>query len=175
MHTGQYIEWNENRKKLITSGSLGVMGVGIPYGIGAKLAKPNSEVIVIDGDSSSLMSITDLKTIKENNINMKILICDNSSQGMLEILEKLFFENRITATKNKCNPNFKKLADAFGIKTFECTDKRYLNKNIQEFLNSDTTILLRVKCINDICLPLIRPGYSLNDMLLMNNYEDFIE
>ena len=60
MQTGQYIEWNENRK-LITSGSLGVMGVGIPYGIGAKLAEPNSEVIVIDGDSSSLMSITDLK------------------------------------------------------------------------------------------------------------------
>ena len=174
MQTGQYIEWNENIK-LITSGSLGVMGVGIPYGIGAKLAEPNSEVIVIDGDSSSLMSITDLKTIKENNINIKILICDNSSQGMVEIWEKLFFENRITATKNECNPDFVKLADAFGIKTFECTDKEKLDKTIKEFLNYNNSALLRVKCINDICLPLIRPGSSLNDMLLMDNYKEHIK
>ena len=91
-----------------------------------------------------------------------------------EIWEKLFFENRITATTNKCNPDFVKLADAFGIKSVECTEKKDLNKHIQDFLNYDNTILLRIKCINDICLPLIRSGYSLNDMLLMNNYEDVI-
>ena len=63
MQTAQFIDWNPNFQ-FISSGSLGVMGVGIPYGIGAKIANPDKDVIVIDGDSSSLMTISDLKNNK---------------------------------------------------------------------------------------------------------------
>ena len=119
MQTAQFIEWNPHLK-FISSGSLGVMGVGIPYGIGAKLANINKDVIVIDGDSSSLMTISDLKTIKEYNIPIKIVILNNNMQGMVNIWEQLFFENRITATTYNNNPSFTKLANSFGIRSLYC-------------------------------------------------------
>ena len=119
MQTAQFIDWNPDLK-FISSGSLGVMGVGIPYGIGAKLAEPNKDVIVIDGDSSSLMTISDLKTIKEYNIPVKIVILNNNMQGMVNIWEQLFYENRITATTYDCNPSFTQLAESFGIKSLYC-------------------------------------------------------
>ena len=77
---------------LFSSGSLGVMGVGIPYAIGCKLADKDKDVIVIDGDSSSLMTISDLKTISEYNIPVKIIILNNSKQGMVYIWKSYFLK-----------------------------------------------------------------------------------
>ena len=82
------------------------MGVSLPYAIGAKLANPDKCVISIDGDSSFMMTFGDLKTVKEHNIPIKIIICNNGCQDMVRVWESLFFDNRITATTNNCNPSF---------------------------------------------------------------------
>ena len=73
MQTAQYITW-KYPNRFITSGSLGVMGFGLPSSIGVQLAKPAALVIDIDGDSSFMMTMSDLKTIKEHNLPIKIMI-----------------------------------------------------------------------------------------------------
>ena len=150
MQTAQFIDWDSNMK-FISSGSLGVMGVGIPYAIGAKLAEWKKDVIVIDGDSSSLMTISDLKTIKEYNIPVKIIILNNNKQGMVYIWEELFFENRITATEYDSNPSFKSLSESFGIKGLYCDNNEFLPDTIKEFMDYEGPILLECIVENDIC------------------------
>ena len=113
MQTYQYI-LSQYPKKILSSGSLGVMGAGLPYSIGAQIGNPNKLVIAIDGDSSFNMTLSDLKTIKENNLPIKIAIMNNSSQMMVTIWEKLFYNERYTATNNKHNPNYPALANSFG-------------------------------------------------------------
>ena len=73
MQTYQYIK-SHYPKKILSSGSLGVMGAGLPYGIGAKIANPNKMVFVIDGDSSFNMTLSDLKTVIEQKLPIKIAI-----------------------------------------------------------------------------------------------------
>ena len=85
------------------------MGAGLPYAIGAQIANPNKTVICIDGDSSFNMTLTDLKTIVEK-IPKKIAIMNNNAQMMVTIWEKLFYEERYTATLNERNPSFTQIA-----------------------------------------------------------------
>ena len=169
MQTYQYIK-SHYPKKILSSGSLGVMGVGLPYGIGAKIANNDKMVIVIDGDSSFNMTLTDLKTIKENNIPVKIAIMNNDAQMMVTIWEKLFFEERYTATLNERNPDFAMLAESYGIKSLKCDNVKDLDKTIDEFINCEEAILCEFKIEKDICLPLVGPGKALDDMVLPENY-----
>ena len=89
MWTAQHITWT-TPGKMITSGSLGTMGVGVPFAIGSKLANEKSTVICIDGDSSFNMTSNELQTILENKINIKIAIMNDKRQQMVYIWQKLF-------------------------------------------------------------------------------------
>ena len=169
MQTYQYIK-SHYPKKILSSGSLGVMGVGLPYAIGAKIANDEKMVILIDGDSSFNMTLTDLKTVKENNIPIKIAIMNNNAQMMVTIWEKLFFEERYTATLNERNPDFAMLAESYGIKSLKCDKIEDLDKTIDEFINCEEAILCEFKIEKDICLPLVGPGKALDDMVLPENY-----
>ena len=169
MQTAQFINWKPGMR-FISSGSLGVMGVGIPFGIGCKLADKSKDVIVIDGDSSSLMTISDLKTIVEYNIPIKIVILNNSKQGMVYIWEELFYEKRITATEYSSNPSFTQLADSFGIKSLYCETPDDITNKVREFINYDGPILMECKVENDICTPLVKPGGSLDEMIFKKDY-----
>lgn len=175
MQTYQYIK-SHYPGKIISSGSLGVMGAGLPYAIGAQIANPNKMVICIDGDSSFNMTLTDMKTIVENNLPVKIAIMNNNSQMMVTIWEKLFFNQRYTATINKRNPCFKTLAEGYGIKAIKCEDINSLEDVIQEFLDyKDGPILCEFKIEKTMCLPLVAPGKALNEMILEDNEELKIE
>ena len=174
MQTYQYIK-SHYPKKILSSGSLGVMGAGLPYGIGAKIANPDKMVIVIDGDSSFNMTCTDMKTIVENDIPIKIAIMNNDAQMMVTIWEKLFFEERYTATINKRNPDFTMLAESYGIKAIKCDNIETLDETIKKFINYPKAILCEFKIEKDICLPLVGPGKALDDMILHTNYEENIK
>lgn len=175
MQTYQYIK-SHYPGKIISSGSLGVMGAGLPYAIGAQIANPNKMVICIDGDSSFNMTLTDMKTIVENNLPVKIAIMNNNSQMMVTIWEKLFFDQRYTATINKKNPCFKTLAQGYGIKAIKCEDINTLEDVVQEFLDyKDGPILCEFKIEKTMCLPLVAPGKALNEMILEDNEELKIE
>ena len=170
MMATQFITYKGNRR-IISSGSLGVMGAGIPYAIGCKLACPDKDVIVIDGDSSALMTLTDIKTIVENDIDIKIAIINNHTQSMVKEWEKLFYNGRITATTNKINPKFKDVAQAFGMKGLYCKDLDSLPQIINDFIDFKGPILCEFDTIDEICLPLVKPGHALDDMLLENEYK----
>ena len=146
------------------------MGAGLPYAIGSQIANPEKLVVNIDGDSSFNMTLTDLKTIKENNLPIKIAVMNNSAQMMVSIWEKLFFEERYTATLNKSNPSFTKLAEAYGIKSLYCDKKENLYETIDKFLNTEGSILCEFKIEPGICLPLVGPGKALDDMILFKEY-----
>ena len=169
MQTAQFIDWKPGMR-FISSGSLGVMGAGIPYGIGCSLAEPERDVIVIDGDSSALMTISDLKTIKEYNIPVKIIILNNNKQGMVYIWEELFYDKRITATEYNSNPSFTQLANSFGIKSLYCDNQWTLKKKINKFINYKGPILMECKVENDICTPLVKPGAGLDEMIFKEDY-----
>ena len=174
MQTYQYIK-SHYPKKILSSGSLGVMGAGLPYGIGAKIANPDKMVIVVDGDSSFNMTCTDMKTIVENDLPIKIAIMNNNAQMMVTIWEKLFFEERYTATINERNPDFTMLAESYGIKGITCDKIEDLEKTLEEFINYPKAILCEFKIEKGICLPLVGPGKALDDMILPEQYNENIK
>ena len=152
--------------KIISSGSLGVMGAGLPYAIGAQIANPKKMVCLIDGDGSFNMTLNDLKTIVEYNLPIKIFIMNNSVQAMVNVWEKLFYNNRITATENNNNPNYDDLAKSFGISAIKCTKGSDVESFVEAVINFDGPILCEFKIENDYCLPLVAPGKALDDMIL---------
>lgn len=165
MMSAQYINWTLPNR-FHSSGSLGVMGVGLPYAIGCQIGNMDKRVIDIDGDGSFLMTLSDMKTIVEYDLPVKILILNNNSQDMVRVWETLFFDNRITATQNKKNPEFSKVAEAFGIKGMVCNSQSGLADKISEFLEYDGPVLLECKVEKDYCLPLVKPGAGLDEMIL---------
>ena len=168
MMSTQYINW-KYPGRYISSGSLGVMGTGLPYAIGAQIANPHKIVIDIDGDSSFNMTLTDLKTIVEHDLPIKILILNNETQDMVRVWETLFFNKRITATKNKRNPCYKSLSESYGITSLKCNSLDDLELSINNFINyNDGPILLECKVEPDICLPLVPPGAGLDEMILFD-------
>ena len=168
MMSSQFITWRFP-KTFISSGSLGVMGVGLPYAIGAQIANPEKTVIDIDGDSSFNHTLSDLKTIVEYNLPIKIAIMNNRSQDMVRVWEELFFEGRHTATSCEKNPEYHLLAESYGIKGIECKDKKELSNKIDFFMNYKGPILCNFKVETDRCLPLVPPGNALDEMLLNDN------
>lgn len=169
MQTYKYIR-SQFPKTIISSGSLGVMGCGLPYAIGAKLANDDKVVILVDGDSSFNMTLSDMKTVVENNIPIKIIIMNNKSQMMVQAWEELFFENRIVATENKHNPDYVKLAESYGIKGYSCMALEHLEETIKNVLNANGPILCEFIVEKDICFPLIPPNNALHEMIY--NKED---
>ena len=169
MFTAQHITWT-HPGKMLTSGSLGTMGVCVPYAIGAKLSNPRDIVICIDGDGSFCMTCSDLQTVAELNIPIKICIMNDGKQQMVKIWQKLFFNGRYVATDNK-NPDFVKLGESYGIKSLKCDTVHKLKSVTEEMLKyNDGPILVEYKVTPDICLPLVSPGKSLSDMII--NVED---
>ena len=164
MQTYQFIK-SHYPKKIISSGSLGVMGAGLPYAIGAQIANPNKTVVCIDGDSSFNMTLTDLKTIVENKLPIKIAVMNNNAQMMVTIWEKLFYEERYTATINERNPSFTQIAESYGIKSLKCDNRQNLFKTMEEFINYDGPILCEFNIEKTMCLPLVAPGSALDDMI----------
>ena len=169
MFAAQFINF-EHPKSLITSGSMGVMGFGLPAAIGVAIGNKNKTVIDIDGDGSFLMTLSDLKTVYQYDLkNLKILILNNKTLGMVDIWEKLFYENRITATDNKYAPSFADVADSFGLKSLKCKKKSDLPIIINKFLNTPGPILCDISTIHTACFPLVAPGKSLDEMYLWNS------
>ena len=158
--------------RIHSSGSLGVMGAGLPYSVGIQIGNPNDLVIDIDGDSSFMMTMSDLKTIKEYNLPIKIVILNDGKQMMVNIWERLFFNKRYTATINNNNPDFVNLGESFGIKGFYCDNKNNLKNITENFLNYEGPALCEYKVKGEICLPLVGPGKALDDMILFEEYDE---
>ena len=171
MMAAQFIEW-KYPKTFLSSGSLGVMGVGLPYAIGAQIANPNHIIIDIDGDGSFNHTLSELKTLVEYNLPVKVAIMNDNSLSMVRVWEELFFEERYTATASEKNPNYMMLAESYGIKGITCNNKDNLKDNIDYFLDYKGPIIANFKVQKDKCLPLVAPGKGLDDMILPKHQQE---
>jgi acetolactate synthase-1/2/3 large subunit len=166
MVAAQLITWTQPRQ-MLSSGSLGTMGVALGYCIGAKLANCGKLVIAVDGDGSFNMTFTELKTVAEQGIPIKIMILDNESQMMVEYWQRLFHDKRLLAVRN-INPDYQTLANAFRIDNVYCDSEEEIEEKMREFLfdYDDKPVLFHVRINRTPCLPLVAPGQPLDDMIL---------
>ncbi|MBM3387183.1 MAG: acetolactate synthase 3 large subunit, partial [Betaproteobacteria bacterium] len=113
MFAAQYYKFNEPRR-WINSGGLGTMGVGIPYAMGIKLAKPDSEVFCITGEGSVQMCIQELSTCLQYNTPIKVLSLNNRYLGMVRQWQEIEYSGRYSHSYMDALPDFVKLAEAYG-------------------------------------------------------------
>src|SRR5438034_6303059 len=109
-------------RSLITSGGLGTMGFALPAAIGAKVARPRADVWVVVGDGGFQMTMAELATIVQENLDINIAIINNGYLGMVRQWQEFFYGKRYAATP-LVNPNFAKLAEAFGIAATTVTQR----------------------------------------------------
>jgi acetolactate synthase-1/2/3 large subunit len=102
-------------RQWLTSGGLGTMGFGVPAAIGAALAEPQRTVICFTGDGSILMNIQELVTAAQENVNVKIVLMNNETLGMVHQQQTLFYGERLFASQFVATPDFVRVAQGFGI------------------------------------------------------------
>ena len=106
-------------RQWLTSGGLGTMGFGVPAAIGAALAEPQRTVVCFTGDGSIMMNIQELVTAAEENVNLKIVLMDNASLGLVHQQQTLFYGERLFASQFKVTPDFIKVAQGLGISALD--------------------------------------------------------
>lgn len=150
----------------ITSGGLGAMGFGLPAGIGAKLADPSATVVTIAGDGGFMMNIQELATLRRYGIPLKIVLIDNSSLGLVRQWQELFFAENYSEIDLSDNPDFVKVAEAFGIEAFRIDRRDQVSDGIQRLLAADGPCLAHVVIDpRDNVWPLVPPGKSNAEMM----------
>ena len=139
------------------------MGYGVPAAIGAKLAKPNKDIWAITGDGGFQMNMQELGTIIHYKIPIKIIILNNSFLGMVKQWQDLFFEKRLAYTYLK-NPDFSKIANAFGIKAKRAAFWTEAVKAIQwaNSIKNETVLVEFLINPNEHVYPMLPPGKSLS-------------
>ncbi len=166
MWTAQYYKFDRPRT-LITSGGLGTMGFGFPAAIGAQLGKSDSLVVDIAGDGSIQMNIQELATAVQYRIPVKIAILNNRYLGMVRQWQELFYNKRYSNTCIKCQPNFKKLAEAYGAKGYTVTDPAEVVPVLKEAFGNDQPCLMDFQVDpEENVLPIIPPGKGVYDTIL---------
>jgi acetolactate synthase I/II/III large subunit len=167
MWAAQHFRWRHPRT-MITSGGLGTMGYGLPAAIGAKVAKPQSLVIDIDGDASFNMTLTELSTANQFNIGVKIIVLNNEEQGMVTQWQSLFYEDRFAHTHQK-NPDFVKLAEAMGVQARRCLRPADVDESLEWLVSGsgDGPALLEVITDKKVpVLPMVPAGKALHEFLV---------
>ncbi len=165
MWAAQHIQPREPQN-YITSAGLGTMGFGLPAAMGAKVARPNDESILISGDGSFMMNVQELGTLKRKQIPVKMVLINNQRLGMVRQWQSLFFDGRHSETILDDNPDFVVLASAFGIPGKTITTKAEVEPALKEMLESKTAYLLHVLISEEENVwPLVPPGAANQDML----------
>jgi acetolactate synthase-1/2/3 large subunit len=144
MWVAQHCRFSRPRSHL-TSGGLGAMGFGIPAGIGAKLARPEAEVVTVTGDGSIMMNIQELATLKRYDIPLKILLLDNGRLGLVRQWQALFYAENYSEIDLSDNPDFVTLAKAFGIHAFALDRAADEESAIRRLLDAKGPCLLHVR------------------------------
>lgn len=165
MWVAQHFRFGAPHKHL-TSGGLGTMGYGLPAAIGAQLAHPNARVVCMSGDGSFMMNVQELATINRYKLPVKIILFDNQALGMVRQWQELFFEKRYSEVDLSDNPDFVKVAEAFGIPAIRVESRSAVHAAIERIMNDDGPLLAHV--IIDPAenvWPLVPPGKNNSQML----------
>src|ERR1700692_3185925 len=164
MWEAQYYK-HEHPRTLITSGGLGTMGFALPAAIGAKVACPESEVWVVVGDGGFQMTMCELATIVQENLKINIAIINNGFLGMVRQWQEFFYERNYAATP-LLNPDFARLADAYGIHSMTISERSEVVPAVQSAQRHDGPVLINFKVEQeDTVYPMVAAGAALNDMI----------
>jgi acetolactate synthase-1/2/3 large subunit len=153
-------------RQWLTSGGLGTMGFGMPAAIGAALAEPQRTVVCFTGDGSILMNIQELVTAAEEGVNVKIVLMNNSSLGLVFQQQTLFYGERIYASKFKGMPDFVRVAEGFGV---PADRPRYVSDPraaLAAALSARGPMLIHASIeMHEQVLPMVPPGAANKDMI----------
>jgi acetolactate synthase-1/2/3 large subunit len=166
MWAAQFYKYKEPRS-FLSSGGLGTMGYGFPAAIGAKIARPDLHVIDIAGDGSIQMNIQELGTAVQYKIPVVIAILNNHYLGMVRQWQSLFYKGRYSFTDMSCQPDFVKLAEAYGAVGIRVTKTEEVEGALREALQvTDRPVIIDFWVEREANVyPMVPPGESLLNML----------
>jgi acetolactate synthase-1/2/3 large subunit len=167
MWAAQFLLTTKNHHWL-SSGGAGTMGFGFPSAVGAKLGCPDKKVWSIVGDGGFQMTMSELATAAINKLAVKVLVINNHFLGMVRQWQELFYENRLSGTDLEGNPDFVKLAEAYGIKAFHLRRAADVDKVLQAAMDyEDGPCLIDAEVVKeDNVFPMIPAGAPLSDMII---------
>ncbi|MBQ5573662.1 MAG: biosynthetic-type acetolactate synthase large subunit [Bacteroidaceae bacterium] len=165
MFSSRYFKYN-NPRSIITSGGLGTMGFGLPAAMGATFGAPERPIILFTGDGGLQMNIQELGTIMQSDIPVKIVLLNNNYLGNVRQWQELFFNRRYSCTV-MANPDYMKIAEAYGINSRRVTEREELGEAINEMLNSKGAYILEIGCQNEENVwPMVALGCAVDEVRL---------
>ncbi|HEX3016087.1 MAG TPA: biosynthetic-type acetolactate synthase large subunit [Desulfobacteria bacterium] len=165
MWTAQFYPFRKARK-ILSSGGLGTMGYGLPAAVGAQVGNPGALVIDIAGDGSIQMNIQELSTIVQYNLPVKVIILNNGYLGMVRQWQELFFNKNYSQTPLMANPDFVKLAEAYGIKGYRVTETAKVRETLTEALAYPGPVVMDFTvAAEENVFPFVPAGKPINEML----------
>jgi len=167
MWAAQFYKFDEPRR-WINSGGLGTMGVGLPYAMGIKLAKPESEVFCITGEGSIQMCIQELSTCFQYRTPVKIVSLNNRYLGMVRQWQELDYEGRYSHSYMDALPDFVKLAEAYGHVGILVEKPSDVEPALKEAMRlKDRTVFLDIRTDpTENVWPMVKAGKGISEMLL---------
>ena len=167
MWAAQFYTFTKPRT-LLTSGGLGTMGYGFPAAIGAQFAFPDKLVINVAGDGSIQMNIQELATVVQNKIPVKVVILNNGHLGMVRQWQELFYNRNYSHTNMEAQPDFVKLAEAYGAEGYRISKPEELEDVLRKALTSPNPAFIDVMVEREENVyPMVPAGPALDEMLLV--------
>jgi acetolactate synthase-1/2/3 large subunit len=168
---GQHQMWeaqyyhHDAERSLITSGGLGTMGFALPAAIGAKIARPDAEVWVVAGDGGFQMTMAELATIAQENLDVNIAIINNGYLGMVRQWQEFFYERRYAATP-LLSPDFVKIAEAYGLPAYAVSTRAQAKEAVAAARAARTAALVEFRVEQeDSVYPMVPAGADLHAMI----------
>lgn len=165
MVTSRYFSYTKSRR-IVTSGGLGTMGFALPAAIGAALARPDLEVVVVVGDGGIQMTIQEFGTIMQYGLKVKVVLLNNSFLGMVRQWQDLFFEKRYSFTE-MTNPDFGTIAKGYGVDYEHVDTRKALPNALAKLFTTENAFFLEVKVKQEHnVFPMVPTGAGVAEMIL---------
>jgi acetolactate synthase-1/2/3 large subunit len=167
MWAAQFYGFDEPRRWL-TSGGLGTMGYGLPAAIGAQMAMPDAQVVVISGDGSIQMNIQELATAHAYHLPVKVIVLNNGFLGMVRQWQEFFYDRRYAETVMTATPDFRLIAEAYGAMGLQASRPEEVEPLLRQMLASDRTTIAEFHVNREANVyPMVPAGAALNEMILL--------
>jgi acetolactate synthase-1/2/3 large subunit len=166
MWVAQYYPFNGPRQWL-TSGGLGTMGFGLPAALGAQIAHPDRQVVAFVGDGGFQMTAQELTTAVQYKTNLKVIIMNNGFLGMVRQWQEIFYDKTYSHVLMECQPDFVKLAEAYGATGLRVSKPEELSAVLEKGLNTPGVVVMDVVVSEEEnVFPMVPAGAGLKEMRL---------